>query len=209
MAYKTLLACILLSLISLVASQDWSIAEVKAAFNKAKIPEDAFITFNPKLLLEVSFPGKSGRPVKVHAGEHVHRNDTAGAPRFTLVGGLPRHERYVVATVDLDHPTPQDPSLAQVRHFLGGNFRPVWVGPKQQLVNTTAALSDWFQPSPPEGSDPHRYVFLVFDQPASWATQTLVTPNTTILQFNISSFAAGVGLGNPIAGTYMHVSADY
>ncbi|KAF8989101.1 phosphatidylethanolamine-binding protein [Cyathus striatus] len=118
---------------------------------------------------------------------------------------------FVIAAVDPDAPTPQNPTNAQIRHFLGGNFVPAQVGPlisTPLLKNSTPAVSDFKQPTPPAGSDPHRYVFLLFEQPRGFNAQTLVTPSTSIENFNISSFAAAVGLGNPIAGTFMRVGPD-
>ena len=60
--------------------------------------------------------------------------------------------------VDLDAPTPQQPTSAQIRHFLGGNFA---LGTPDAnglslLSNSTPALSEFRQPTPPAGSDPHR-----------------------------------------------------
>ena len=54
----------------------------------------------------------------------------------------------------------------------------------------------------------NRYVLLLFPQPAGFDNQTLVTPNTPISNFNISAFAAEVGLGNPLGGTFMLVGPD-
>lgn len=65
---------------------------------------------------------------------------------------------YVVAMVDLDAPTPQNRSLADVRHFLGGNFYLGYPGLDSTalLSNKTPAISEFQQPSPPAGSAPHR-----------------------------------------------------
>lgn len=84
---------------------------------------------------------------------------TAIPPKFAIrgsngVGG----DNFVVAMVDLDAPTPQAPTNAQIRHFLGGNFHPVSTRREQvkRLLNSTAAISEFRQPTPPAGSDPHR-----------------------------------------------------
>ena len=63
--------------------------------------------------------------------------------------------------VDLDAPTPQNPNASQIRHFLGDNFtlEPPNRNGLSLLTNSTPALSDFLQPTPPAGSDPHRYVF--------------------------------------------------
>jgi hypothetical protein len=81
---------------------------------------------------------------------------TAGPPHFSVLGPATQGP-FVVAAVDLDAPTPQAPTSAQIRHFLGGNFIR---SPSKSLLlsNTTPAISEFRQPTPPAGSDPHRSV---------------------------------------------------
>ena len=62
----------------------------------------------------------------------------------------------VIAMVDLDAPTPQTPTNAQIRHFLGGNFDLTRGFGLEPLRNATPAISQYRQPTPPAGSDPHR-----------------------------------------------------
>jgi len=198
------------SIISFTTSQDLSLGAVNKAFTAAKIPTDAHLTFNPSVLLEVVFPQATGLPVPVHAGIQLLRNSTAIPPVFSIRDRIVSPGRdFVVAMVDLDAPTPQTPTSAQIRHFLGGNFHSVpALGDEERLVNTTAALSDFRQPTPPAGSDPHRYVFLLFEQPRGFNKQTLVNSSTSISNFDISQFAAEVGLGDPIGGSFMLVGPD-
>ncbi|RDB16016.1 Protein D2 [Hypsizygus marmoreus] len=209
MFLKLLLTC-LIPLGTLVAAQDTSLRAVKLAFDAADISSDLSITFNPKVLLQVTLPQPTGEPITLHAGIQLPRNSTAGPPSFSVVGPIGSGP-FVVAAVDPDAPTPQTPTNAQIRHLLAPNFFP-----RRRLaavlVNTTAALSEYRQPTPPAGSDAHRtfssYIFLLFNQPAGFNSQTLVTPTTPINLFNISSFAASTGLGSPIAGTFMLVAPD-
>jgi len=200
-------AYLLLAFAGLSVAQDTSLATVKRAFDNAHIPSNIALTFNPKVLLEVTFPETTGRPITLHAGIQLPRNSTAGPPVFRVVGPAGRGP-FVVATVDPDAPTPQNPTSAQIRHFLGGNFLRKTPGDPLLLANTTPAISDFRQPTPPAGSDPHRYVFLLFEQSKAFDTQTLVTPATSIALFNISQFAGTVGLGQPIGGTFMLVGPD-
>ncbi len=83
-----------------------------------------------------------------------------------------------------------------------------------------ARPSGWFRPSsvcitvgsiyilPAYQLYGRRYVFLVFNQTGGFDGQTLVNASTSILNFNLSSFAEAVGLGDPIAGTYMLVGPN-
>ncbi|KAF9446376.1 PEBP-like protein [Macrolepiota fuliginosa MF-IS2] len=195
----------LLSLFALIVSaQDTNVRTVKQAFDNANIPTDIEITFNPTALLEVTFPETGSNPITIHAGEQLPRNSTAGPPTFRVVGAN-SNGPFVVATVDPDAPTPQNPTSAEIRHFLGGNFRANAGG---LLTNSTPAISNFLQPTPPAGSDAHRYIFLLFNQPAGFNQQTFVTSSTSTSLFNISAFAQEVGLGNPIAGTFMLVAPD-
>ncbi|GJE97182.1 PEBP-like protein [Phanerochaete sordida] len=200
---------LLCGLVSVLA-QDTSLKTVEAAFEKANIPADLHITFKPSTLLEVTFPQATGPSITIHASEQLPRNATVGPPHFAVRGVLPATRDFVVATVDPDAPTPADPTVAQIRHFLAGNFvRGRITGLEQvTLVNETVPLSGWQQPTPPAGSPAHRYIFLLFEQPKDFNSQTFVTPNTSISNFNISQFAQEVGLGNPIAGSFMLVAPD-
>jgi len=84
---------------------------------------------------------------------------TAGPPSFVVVGDTRRPGPFVVAAIDPDVPTPQNQTVSQVRHFLGGNF--VFTNGASNLgtflVNTTPAVTEFAQPRPRAGSDPHRY----------------------------------------------------
>ncbi|KAF7314458.1 Zn(2)-C6 fungal-type domain-containing protein [Mycena kentingensis (nom. inval.)] len=192
----------LLALALAVLGQDTSIAEVKKAFCDANIPENLSITFEPRALLEVALPQATGPPIILHAGIQVPREDTAGPPTFSVSGNTGPGP-FVIAAVDPDAPTPQAPTSAQIRHFLGGDFTRSRGG---LLTNSTPAISPFRQPTPPAGSDAHRYIFLLFRQSSEWATQTLVNSTTPVQLFNISSFADAVNLGDPIAGTFMLVA---
>ncbi|KAJ7445215.1 PEBP-like protein [Mycena galericulata] len=181
----------LLTLVLVAVAQDVSIREVDKAFFAANLPANLDIVFKPTALLEVSLPQAAGPPITLHAGIQVPRNDTAGPPAFHVVGDVGRGP-FV------------DPTAAQIRHFLGGNF----FNDGGRLVNTTPAISNFLQPTPPAGSDPHRYTFLLFRQSSAFATQTLVNSTISIANFNISQFANAADLGNPIAGTFMRVGPE-
>ncbi|KAI0284789.1 hypothetical protein BC826DRAFT_1109558 [Russula brevipes] len=119
----------------------------------------------------------------------------------------------VVTAVDLDAPTPQSRNLTQIQHFLGGGFLlgtvcRWWVQDIWALTNITPASTEFLQPQPLQGSDPHQYVFLVFDEPPGYPNQTLVDSPTSPLLFNMSDFPAGTQLGKPLGGTFMLVGPD-
>lgn len=85
--------------------------------------------------------------------------ETLLAPRFSLSTNDISivNEKFVIALVDLDAPTPQNRSLSQFRHFLGGDFHLDGSSTiRAPLVNSSAALTEYVNPTPPIGSDAHR-----------------------------------------------------
>ncbi|KIK65728.1 hypothetical protein GYMLUDRAFT_159200 [Collybiopsis luxurians FD-317 M1] len=192
----------LLPLFTLARAQDVDIEQVKFRFQTANIPLDLDIEFDPTVLFDIAWPQSSGPAIPTVSGDFINQNQTAGPPTFALQeaqGSGP----FVVAMVDPDAPDPRTPTEAQIRHFLGGNFK---VGANNALVNSTPAITEFEQPNPPAGSEAHRYVLLVFKQPANFNNQQLVTPATSRDNFNISAFARETGLGNAIAGTFIEVN---
>ncbi|KAJ3790229.1 PEBP-like protein [Lentinula aff. detonsa] len=193
----------LLPLFALVGAQDTDIQLVKYTVETANIPFDLSILFDPTDLLEVTFPQNGSAPsITLKAGDFLNQNQTGGPPTFSLSGSAGTGP-FVIAAVDPDAPTPVNPTEAQIRHFLGGNFT---AGADGSLTNSTPAITEFLQPNPPLTSTAHRYVFLVFEQSDDFSSQTLVTPDTSRDNFNISAFAAATGLGSPLAGTYMEVN---
>ncbi|THU92231.1 PEBP-like protein, partial [Dendrothele bispora CBS 962.96] len=118
---------------------------------------------------------------------------------------------FVIALIDPDAPTPDDPKFAQVRHFIGGDYVISSTQPSgtARLTNLSNALAEYVSPGPPDDSPPHRYTFLVYAQPPDFSSvaPTLVNSSTSldaIVNFNISSFVSAAGLREPIAGTLFY-----
>ncbi|THU91469.1 hypothetical protein K435DRAFT_863387 [Dendrothele bispora CBS 962.96] len=114
-----------LSLLSCVYGQENCLSDVKSAFDEANIPADIDINFDPTALLEVSF-------LNLMAAISSDTVDAAGPGPF------------VIAAVDPDAPNPQQPAIAQVRHFLGSGITQETGG---TLVNSTAAISEFMRPT--------------------------------------------------------------
>jgi phosphatidylethanolamine-binding protein len=121
------------------------------------------------------------------------------------------NDRFVIALVDPDAPTPEDPTVAQVRHFVGGDFiiSSVQSSGTARLTNLSAALAEYVSPGPPDGSAPHRYTVLLYKQPLNFpqTAPSLINSSTTveaIINFNLSNFVEVTGLGEPIAGSFFY-----
>jgi len=188
----------ILGFVGLVVAQDQRLSAVKRAFQKAnvsvyinsdgtvidsnffyQISETINLSFNPEVLLEVTFPEPSGEPITLHPGVqltingkssscnfkfHNHNahglpSETAGPPAFSIVGHTRCPGPFVIVLVDPDALTPQNPAISQLRHFLGGDF--FCANPNSKhwapLTNTTPAVTEFLRPKPFVGYDAHRY----------------------------------------------------
>ncbi|KIJ54150.1 hypothetical protein M422DRAFT_775343 [Sphaerobolus stellatus SS14] len=186
---------------------------VRRAFIQSGLVPRVVSSFNPVLLLDVTYtiPDTEQKKVVTPPGRNFTRPQVEFTPTWSIPSFDQRltSETFVVAMVDPDAPTPEDPTDAQIRHFLGGNFKlkghiATGLGLGAALVNSTPALSEYRQPTPPNTSHPHRYTWLLYRQPLDFPTE-LTTP---IQNFNISAFAEQFNLGPPLAGNFMTVSTN-
>ncbi|KAK7034620.1 hypothetical protein VNI00_012261 [Paramarasmius palmivorus] len=202
MLSSTLIVSFFLSnVLALPQKRASDLSGITSLFQEKQLVPDVFPSFKPSALLDVVYTDPSTKnPINVTAGGTLSVQQTANVPQFFLRGA--ENIPYVIAMIDPDAPTPQNTSLAQVRHILGGNFQ---LSENGELKNTTAALSDYLAPMPPPGSDPHRYTVVVYKQPSpdfDCIAGDFVNGSTPIIGFNLTGFAEKVGLGEPIAGMF-------
>lgn len=199
---------------------------VTAAFEKAHIVPDVLPSFNPSLGIDILFTDPvTGKDVSVVPGILLTTEQTDQPPQWFLSSDnrnlTSSTSTWVITIVDPDALTPQNPSVAQFLHFIGQGFvvdhSKVLKGLEDsvQLTNVSSALVEFFHPSPPAGSDPHRYVILAYVQPDNFEEAGLayfngtIPPNTAFREhFNITDFAAETALGNPVAGNFFLVGPD-
>ncbi|KAF5358966.1 hypothetical protein D9758_004785 [Tetrapyrgos nigripes] len=175
---------------------------VTQAVNQAKVVPDVLSSFNPRALLNVTF--NATQAVNVTPGILLTMEQTAQEPQFFFLANqtIPAGIQYVLSIVDPDAPTPQNTSISQFRHMLGGGF--VIDNATGMLTNNTPALSDFVPPTPPQGSDPHRYVMLAYLQPPNFdgMASQFVNASTDRQNFNITAFAMQTNLSEPLAANF-------
>ncbi|KAF8509998.1 phosphatidylethanolamine-binding protein, partial [Hysterangium stoloniferum] len=203
---------ILLSLLCVVFARTTKVqtpASQRKAFIQAGLVPDVLSSFHPKLVLDVTYtlPDTEEKKAVDPPGKNFTRPQTLNSPTWSIpfVDSKLLKETFVVAMVDPDAPTPQNPTSSQIRHFLGGDFKlEHQVGIGAVLVNNTPALTEYHQPTPPNTSDAHRrdfcqYTWLIFRQSVDFPTNI----SQSISGFNISAFAEEFHLGPPLAGNFM------
>ncbi|KAM0351032.1 hypothetical protein ACHAPU_002813 [Fusarium lateritium] len=137
-----------------------SLAEAKLVPGAAAnlIPEN----FEPTTDLRVTFDGKA-----VELGNLLRANDCKRSPsiQFAPEADAPGDATYMLLLVDPDAPTPDDPKFAFWRHWVLPGLRPLSSG--DTVAQGKPALTEYLGPGPKDDSKPHRYLLLLYRQPAS------------------------------------------
>lgn len=103
---------------------------------------------------------------------------------------------YTLVMVDPDAPSPAQPTAREWLHWLLVDI------PEGMDASKGRELVPYMGPSPPIGK--HRYVFVVFKQPAALEKPKGVPPPTARAGFNTRCFAEQNNLGLPVAAVFFY-----
>lgn len=112
---------------------------------------------------------------------------------------------YAVAMVDPDAPSATEPTYREVRHYLVGNVEATTLRRGEFNASSVKVLSAFVNPAPPEGTGFHRYVQLIYEQPGFVAFGPV---DASILNFNVTAFAAEYGLRGPVASNFFRTQYE-
>jgi len=129
-------------------------------------------------------------------GQVVPLATTRTAPTFALgdSDGINTNANYIIVCIDPDAPAP----ASQVLHFLGTDFSPA-PGIGTNLTSDVEPALEYMPPGPPEGTGPHRYIWLLYRQPRGFTIQNVPTNRTG---FDVEAWRVGNALGEAVAGTF-------
>lgn len=128
--------------------------------------------------------------------------EAQGTP--TLGWNAPSGQKLIVVSLDMDAPFPSFAPMSPILHWLQAGFA---VEPSSgDLTSSDPAIAFWAGPGPPPLSGPHRYVFLLYDQPADFDA-TLFTKASGYgikdrIRWDLSKFEKQAKLGPAVAATY-------
>ena len=106
--------------------------------------------------------------------------------------------------IDPDAPSREQPTFGQIKHWLIVNIPGTDLSKGETLANYRGS-------APPEGSGIHRYIFVVYKQPAFLKhSESTVDPNSREgrRHFKVREFAKKYNLGQPIAGNFYLAQND-
>lgn len=170
---------------------------VMEKFSALEVVPDVVDTI-PKEKAEISYP--SG--VKVDLGNELTPTQVKDIP--TVKWNADADSFYTLAMTDPDAPSRKTPTYREWHHWLVGNI-------KGNDVSSGETLSAYVGSGPPQGTDLHRYVFLVYKQPGKLTFDEPRLTNTSgdnRGKFSIQSFASKYKLEGPIAGNFYQAAWD-
>nr|QBB01990.1 putative protein D2-like isoform X2 [Cotesia chilonis] len=152
----------------------------------------------PPSILQVTYANN----VKVDLGNDLTPTQVKDPP--TVHWDADSGSFYTLCMTDPDAPSRKQPTYREWHHWLVGNI-------PGNDVSKGEVLSAYIGSGPPQGTDLHRYVFLIYKQPQKL---TFDEPRLTNrsgdnrAKFSISKFAEKYNLGAPIAGNFFQASYD-
>ncbi|KAH8597418.1 phosphatidylethanolamine-binding protein [Bisporella sp. PMI_857] len=141
---------------------------LSASLEQAKLvpgPAADLITpdFKPTVKVGISFDGKK----TVDLGNFFRAGECKLPPTITITDAaddVASNASYTLILTDPDAPTPDDPKFAFWRHWVLAGLQPLSDG--LTVAQTKPVLTEYLGPGPKDDSKPHRYLFLLFREPA-------------------------------------------
>ena len=111
----------------------------------------------------------------------------------------------MVVAMDLDAPFPSWSGLGPILHWIQPGFK---AGPNNALTSSQPFVANYIGPAPPPGSGPHRYAFLLLEQPDSFDGKKYAPANGKPLsnlfrmRYDLDSWQKKAEVGEPLAVNY-------
>ncbi|KIW98571.1 uncharacterized protein Z519_00232 [Cladophialophora bantiana CBS 173.52] len=122
----------------------------------------------------------------------------------TLGWNAPSEEKFLVVSLDLDAPFPSFAPLSPALHWLQAGL--AVQGASGDLTSPDPAIASWAGPGPPPISGPHRYIFLLYEQPADFDTRMFTKTRgfgiRDRMRWDLSRFEKQAKLRPAVAATY-------
>jgi len=200
MLFKT---AVILSLAALpfVAAQatEAEIENIEAHFTQSRIT-DYLADFEPSALLTLTYEGAG----ELTPGQELSAAEAGPQPIVTVTpeGDDVLNGTYTIAMIDVDF-VGADLSAGVTRHWLVNG---VTVG-EDGVVNVAAgnAITPYGGPGPADGSGAHRYVVVLYEQPADFAAPEPFAAPVPIAAMDWNGYVEASNLGDLVAANYIQV----
>ncbi|KAF8465701.1 hypothetical protein BDZ91DRAFT_221848 [Kalaharituber pfeilii] len=147
----------------------------------------------PDYLTQQREQNKGGLELEVFYGSNQVVDEIQEVPQFALCDscGISTFDRYIIAMIDLDLRSSNN-SVPQYLHYLRTNFS---ISDATALNSSSPPEIPFTPPAPREGSGPHRYVWVMYNQPRnnSFRLTNIPESDEARAEFNIQQWQTGNG----------------
>ena len=117
---------------------------------------------------------------------------------------------YMVIGLDIDAPFPSFGILGPILHWIQPGLEPEQAADGRFVLTSsgTPFVANYIGPAPPPGSAPHRYVFLLYEQPADFDVKNYAPSegknlgNWHRMRYDLGAFEKEAKLGPVLASNY-------
>ncbi|XP_065298022.1 protein D1-like [Dermacentor albipictus] len=158
----------------------------------AGLEKDLSLGAAPVALLKVAYETTS-----VTINGTLTPQQTAEVPAVALVGAVNCVPPFSLVMLDPDAPSPKHPTLRSWLHWMVVNAK------STRRLDKGEVAMPYNGPTPPEGSGPHRYVFLAFCQGGK-RMEVMKFQRRRRKKFHLKNFLKKIGNAVPFGGTFFY-----
>jgi len=157
----------------------------------------ALLKTDASKILEMKYAGETITP-----GKYFPRANAQSPPELYLPSST---GTYLVICLDLDAPFRLFPFMSPINHWVQSGLKADASG---QLVSEEPCIAHFGPPGPPPGAAPHRYVFLLYDEPADFDVKKHAPASgkkvgiPKRMRFDLGAFEKELKLGPIVALNY-------
>ncbi|KAF9533341.1 phosphatidylethanolamine-binding protein [Crepidotus variabilis] len=186
---------------ALAQDNSLGVQAIEAHFTQSLLVPDLLSSFTPSSLLTVNFAGVG----ELQPGQALVKEQSAPYPTVKVTPGnssVTLNGTYTLAMVDAEAPGSKLPE-GQTRHWLVNGVK---ISGNDISNSSAVAVTDYAGPGPAAGSGVHRYVVVLYEQPANFSPpEALSKPGVPVQPFVFSDYVKNSNLGPLVAATYFTV----
>ncbi|KAI1848389.1 hypothetical protein JX265_008830 [Neoarthrinium moseri] len=147
-----------------------------------------------------------GKHVGFETGAYIPRADAQSPPELTFDAASP-DKTYLAVGLDIDAPFISFNVLGPILHWIQPGFKTSGAS-SGKLEPTEPFIANYIGPAPPPLAQPHRYIFFLYEQPATFDGKKYAPPDgqplatTKRMRYSLDDFEKAAGLGEILALNY-------
>ncbi|KAI1470556.1 putative protease inhibitor [Daldinia caldariorum] len=153
-----------------------------------------------------------GKHVNIEPGLHIPKADAQSEPEISFASASPE-KTYLIINIDLDAPFASFSVLSPALHWIQSDLKPTPAADGNGLTllkppATAPFIVNYIGPGPPPPCAPHRYLFLLYEQPEGFDAKEYAPARgkpvgiSRRIRFDLDAWEKKLKLGPVVAVNY-------